>query len=151
RPRPPFDPSHLRSSYRTPEEQPHFEEAATWAHEAVACMARKHDACARRVDALVTERGRSLTKACPGVVQLFGQILRERCFGRRPAVVLLPLTHPLLAVVAFPAGHGGGMLSSSRRRRRTTSARSPGDRSARGRRALRRSCRRRQRAGRAPS
>ena len=46
-----------------------------------------------------------VTKARVGVLKIFGEILRERRFGRGPAIVRFVLFDPLLAVVALVRLH----------------------------------------------
>ena len=70
-------------------------------HEEIARRPREHDAAARRVDALLAELDRGFTQPRVGVLQIFGQILRQRRFGRGPAVVRLAFCDPLLAVVTL--------------------------------------------------
>src|SRR5258708_33717794 len=60
----------------------------------------------RGVDPLISERNSSLAQPHPGVLEVSGEGLRERRFGRGPAVVLLPFRDPLLAVVALSSCHG---------------------------------------------
>ena len=49
----------------------------------------------RSVDPLITERDSRLAQPFPGVSQIFGEILRERGLGRRPASCF-PFLDPLL-------------------------------------------------------
>src|SRR5262245_19795093 len=103
--RSPADLPHLRRLHLAAEEDAHFEMAAPRPHEEVARVARKHDARARRVDALLAERHRGLAQPLPCVQQIFREILRERRLGRRPAVVRLAFLDPLLAVIALASLH----------------------------------------------
>ena len=66
------------------------------------------------VDPLLAELGGRLAQPLPGVPQILGQILGQRRFGRRPAVVRLAFLDPLLAVVALAAGHTPILIMSRR-------------------------------------
>jgi hypothetical protein len=69
--------------------------------EEVARCSGEHDAAAGRIDPLLAELDRGFAKTIVSVLEVFGEILRQGGFGRRPAVVRLAFGDPLLAVVAL--------------------------------------------------
>ena len=116
-----IDAPHLRRLQRAAEEDAELEEGPLRAHEKVTGLSREHDRLVRRIDPLIAESDGRFAQPLPGVSQVLGEILGERRFGRRPAVVLLAFVNPLLAVVALPAGHApivtGGRRGPLDRRR----------------------------------
>ena len=90
---------------RPAQEHADFEELQPGPHEEVAGLARKHDRMMRGVDALVAELDRRVPQSLPRVAQVFGQVLRQRRFGGRPAVVLFVGFNPLLAVKTLARRH----------------------------------------------
>src|SRR5207253_8769268 len=100
-----IDASHLRTLQGAAKEHADFEEIPLRTYEEVARLAREHHRFMRGVDPLVSQRDGSLAQPLPGVLEISRKILRERRFGRGPAVVLLPFLDPLLAVLALSTRH----------------------------------------------
>jgi len=59
----------------------------------------------RRVDSLLAEGRRALTQPLVRVLEILGQIRRERALRRSPTVVRLAFLYQLLAVVTLSRGH----------------------------------------------
>ena len=76
-----------------------MQEASPRTHEKVAGRSREHDRGARRVDPLIAKRGSGFAHALPRFAQVVGQMLGQRGFGRRPAIVRLALLDPLRRVI----------------------------------------------------
>ena len=100
-----LDAADLRRLHSAPEEDADLEVRSLWPDEEVARPAGEHDRVVRRVDALLTEVGRRLAHAFPGIAQVVSELVRQRRFGRRPAVVCLAFLDPLFAVIALSTRH----------------------------------------------
>ncbi|PYR79925.1 MAG: hypothetical protein DMF87_10115 [Acidobacteria bacterium] len=59
----------------------------------------------RGVDALLAEVRGGVAQPFPRVAQILGELARQRRFRRRPAVVRLAFSDPLLAVIALVTTH----------------------------------------------
>jgi hypothetical protein len=103
--RAPHDAPDLGSVHGTAEKHTDFEKAPLRTNEEVAGLARKHDRVVRRVDSLLAEGRRALTQPLVRVLEILGQIRRERALRRSPAVVRLAFLYQLLAVVTLSRGH----------------------------------------------
>ena len=101
----PIDAPYLTRLQRTAEEHADFQKISLRTHEEIAGFAREHDRLVRGVDSLISKLDGCLAQAFPGLLKILRQILREGRFRCRPAVVLLACLDPLLAVIAFSAGH----------------------------------------------
>ena len=83
-----------------------LEEALFRPDEEVAGFPREHDRFVGSVDALISEFGRALAQALPGIAEVIGKLFGQGVFGGRPAAMWFALFNPVLAVEALPAGHG---------------------------------------------
>jgi len=109
-----IDASHLGSLQRTAQEHTELEKVPFGAYEEVAGFPREHDRFMGGVDPLVSKRSSGLAQSLPRVSQILGEITCEGHLSGRPAVVLLPLFNPLLAVEALSTGHGSELGWRSR-------------------------------------
>src|SRR6186713_2349544 len=97
--------AHLRRLHRAPEKHADLEKTLLRSNEEVTRLPREHDRVVRRINPLFAELGGGVAQPFPCVAQVFRQILRQRRFRRRPAVVGLAFLDPLFAVVALSTGH----------------------------------------------
>jgi hypothetical protein len=93
------------------EEHGQLEPVPLGTDEEVARRPGEHDATSRRVDPLLTELDDGFAQPLVGVLQVFGEIFRERVFGGGPAVVRFAFRDPLLAVVTLVRFHAGGIMT----------------------------------------
>ena len=73
--------------------------------EKVAGRAREHDATAGRIDALFAKLNRRFANPLEGVLQILRQVLGQGFLGGRPAIVMLTLFDPRLAVITLVRFH----------------------------------------------
>ena len=101
-----IDASYLWGLQRVSKEHTEFQKIPLRTNEEVAGFPREHDRFVRGVDPLISKRSGGLAQSLPGVPEIFREILCENSLRGRPAVMLLPVLHPLLAVEALSNGHG---------------------------------------------
>ena len=100
-----FNASHLRRLQCATDKDAEFKGIPFGAYKEVAGLSRKHDRLMGGIDSLISKRGSGFAQAVPGIAQITREASRRYRLSSRPAVVRFPLGDPLLAVVAFPAGH----------------------------------------------
>src|SRR5579862_3385231 len=97
--------SHLRRLQCATDEDAELKGVSFGAYKEVAGLSRKHDRLMGGIDSLISKGSSGLAQAVPGIAQITGEVSRRYGLCSRPAVVRFPRGDPLLAVVAFPAGH----------------------------------------------